>query len=30
MKKALDSVTLQDVANLQANKDAGARPAEDE
>jgi len=29
MKKALDSVTLQDVANLQASKEAGAAPAED-
>ena len=29
MKKALDSVTLQDVADLQATKEAGATPAED-
>jgi len=29
MKKALDSVTLQDVADLQASKEAGATPAED-
>ena len=29
MKKALDSVTLQDVAELQATKEAGATPAED-
>lgn len=29
MKKALDSVTLQDVADLQVTKEAGATPAED-
>jgi Rrf2 family cysteine metabolism transcriptional repressor len=29
MKKALDSVTLQDVADLQAGKEAGAAPTED-
>ena len=29
MKKALDSVTLQDVADLQASKEAGATPTED-
>ena len=28
MKKALDSVTLQDVADLQVSKEAGAAPAE--
>jgi Rrf2 family protein len=28
MKKALDSVTLQDVADLQASRDAGAAPTE--
>jgi Rrf2 family protein len=28
MKKALDSVTLQDVADLQATKEAGAMPTE--
>jgi Rrf2 family protein len=28
MKKALDSVTLQDVANLQVSRDAGAAPTE--
>jgi hypothetical protein len=29
MKKALDSVTLQGVADLQARKEAGATPTED-
>jgi len=29
MKKALDSVTLQEVADLQATKEAGYTPAED-
>ena len=29
MKKALDSVSLQDVANLQVSKEAGASPTED-
>ncbi len=29
MKKALDSVTLQEVADLQASKEAGATPTED-
>ena len=29
MKKALDSVTLQDVADLQASNQAGATPTED-
>jgi Rrf2 family protein len=29
MKKALDSVTLQDVADLQASKEAGAMPTKD-
>jgi hypothetical protein len=29
MRKALDSVTLQDVADLQASKEAGATPTED-
>jgi Rrf2 family protein len=29
MRKALDSVTLQDVADLQVTKEAGATPAED-
>jgi Rrf2 family protein len=29
MKKALDSVTLQDVADLQVSRDAGAAPTEE-
>ena len=29
MRKALDSVTLQDVADLQVTKEAGATPTED-
>jgi len=29
MKKALDSVTLQEVADMQASKEAGATPTED-